>query len=83
MNPLEVTIVFPDRQGSGRVGRAHLRWTRGKQLRAYLRDPVLLELGLVGFSLRCKMYNAKRQQVHLMYTPSAGDLVVFNTSKVR
>jgi hypothetical protein len=48
-----------------------------------MRDPVLLELGLVGFSLRCKMFNGQKQRVHLTYTPPAGDFVVLNPVKLR
>jgi len=83
MGTAEVTLVFPDRQGAGRVGRIRLPWVRGKQLRTYMRDPVLLELGLVGFSLRCKMFNGQKQRVHLTYTPPAGDFVVLNPVKLR
>lgn len=71
-----VTVVFPDRQGQGRVGRCRLPWAPNKTLRHYMMDAPLKELGLVGYALRCKMYNRKKQTVRLTYTPVADDLVV-------
>jgi hypothetical protein len=71
----EFTVVFPDRIGSGRVYRCRFPWVANKQLRAYLQEPALKEQGLVGFALRCKMYNSKKELVRLTYTPRKGDFV--------
>jgi hypothetical protein len=76
-----VTLIFPDRHGQGRVGKCQLPWVAGKQLRSYFHEPTLRAHGLLGFSLRCKMYNGKKQIVRLAYSPSAGDFVVLVPSR--
>ncbi len=70
------TLIFEDRRGQGRVGKCRLPWVAGKQLRAYLVEPALKENNLIAFSLRCKMYNSRKQTVRLTYTPLYGDFVV-------
>jgi hypothetical protein len=77
----QFTIIFPDRQGQGRVGRCRLPWVKGKELRTYLKESPLKELGLLGFSLRCKLYNSKKQIVRTTYAPFADDFVIFNSTK--
>lgn len=71
-----VTIVFQDRQGSGRVGRCELPWIQGKSVRGYLKDGTFASLGMTGYAMRCKMYNSKKSVVRLYYVPTPGDLVV-------
>lgn len=77
----QFTLIFPDRHGQGRLGRLRFPWVKGKPLRQYLKDPQLKEYALTAFSLRCKMYNGKKAQVHLAYMPPENDFVVLVSSR--
>ena len=76
-----VTFIFPDRLDSGRVGRIRTSWIKGKSLQQYLHEPVMKAQDLIGFSLRCKIYNRKKELVRLYYVPVAGDFIVFNPAR--
>jgi hypothetical protein len=69
-----VTFVFP---GVGhRTGVCHLRWQKGRSVRAYLHQPPLRGQPILGSWDRCKAYNRQKQKVRLSYVPTPGDAVV-------
>jgi hypothetical protein len=72
-----VTFIFPDVLPTGRTGKLKLPWVKGKLLHQYLKEPGLKPQALLARCKSHKLFNSKRQQVHLAYTPTPDDLVVF------
>lgn len=76
-----ISVVWPG--DGGRSGVMHLPWVPGKKLKHYLLEPVLRQQGVGALIKKCRIYNAKQQRIRPIYTPIAGDTIVFVVSPKR
>jgi hypothetical protein len=60
-----------------------LKWQKGKQVKAYLLEPILRKYGVGALVSRCRIFNQKKQRVKMVYTPVSGDVVVFTPVRAR